>query len=135
MERVQEAQGVPRVIWCGVTGKCNAMVLELLGDSLETLYSRCNRKFSMKTVLMLAIQMLDRIEHQHENHFLHRDIKPDNFLMGVGKHSKTLYLIDMGLSKRFRDASANKHIPYRENKKLIGTHIIDGIASDVIACP
>ena len=57
------------------------MVMDLLGDSLESLYNKCGRKFSLKTVLMLAIQLIDRIEHQHNNHFLHRDIKPDNFLM------------------------------------------------------
>jgi len=52
------------------------MVMELLGHSLESLYVKCGRRFSLKTVLMLAIQLIDRIEHQHKNHFLHRDIKP-----------------------------------------------------------
>ena len=82
---------------------------------------QCARKFSLKTVTMLAIQLLHRIEHHHTHHYLHRDIKPDNFLMGLKSNAHTLYLIDMGLCKQYRDADTLTHIPYRENKKLIGT--------------
>ena len=64
---------------------------------------------------------LHRIEHHHEHHHLHRDIKPDNFLMGLRHNSHVLYLIDLGLSKRYRDPTSQEHIPYSENKKLIGT--------------
>jgi casein kinase 1 len=70
---------------------------------------------------MLAIQLLHRIEHHHTNHYLHRDIKPDNFLMGLKNNAHTLYLIDMGLCKQYREPDTLTHIPYRENKKLIGT--------------
>lgn len=97
------------------------MVMNLLGSSLESLYQKCGRKFSMKTVLMLAIQLIDRIEHQHNNHFLHRDIKPDNFLMGRGANKHTVYVIDMGLSKRFEIPETLEHIAYRDNKKFTGT--------------
>jgi serine/threonine protein kinase len=76
---------VPNVHWFGVEGDYNVMVIDLLGPSLEDLLNYCKRKFTLKTVLMLADQMLQRIEFIHSRHFLHRDIKPDNFLIGIGK--------------------------------------------------
>ena len=82
---LQGGVGVPNVHWFGVEGDYNVMVIDLLGPSLEDLLNYCKRKFTLKTVLMLADQMLQRIEFIHSRHFLHRDIKPDNFLIGIGK--------------------------------------------------
>mmetsp|Transcript_3043 Transcript_3043/g.4529 ORF Transcript_3043/g.4529 Transcript_3043/m.4529 type:complete len:380 (+) Transcript_3043:121-1260(+) len=118
---LESGTGIPNVHWCGTAGKCNVMVMDLLGESLEALYNKCQRKFSLKTILMLAIQLLDRIEHIHKCFFLHRDIKPDNFLMGRGNGKKILYAIDMGLSKRYMHPSTLEHIPYRDKKKFTGT--------------
>jgi casein kinase 1 len=63
--------------------------------------------------------MLSRIEYFHNRHFLHRDIKPDNFLMGYGKKSGRVYIVDFGLAKRY--ISKEGHIPYKEGKSLTGT--------------
>ena len=75
--------------------------MDLLGANLESLHSLCNKRFTLKTALMLADQMITRIEYVHNKHFLHRDMKPDNFLMGHGKKQHKVYLIDFGLAKRF----------------------------------
>jgi len=113
--------GVPNVHWYGVEGDYNVMVIDLLGPSLEDLFNFCDRKFSLKTVMMLADQMLNRIEYVHAKNFIHRDIKPDNFLIGLGKKANQVHLIDFGLAKKYRDPKTQQHIPYREGKNLTGT--------------
>lgn len=95
--------------------------MDLLGPSLEDLFNFCSRRFTMKTVLMLADQMISRIEFVHNKNFIHRDIKPDNFLMGIGRHCNKVFLIDFGLAKKYRDNRTRQHIMYREDKNLTGT--------------
>ncbi|KAG5514609.1 hypothetical protein RHGRI_035866 [Rhododendron griersonianum] len=113
--------GISNLKWFGVEGEYNVMVIDLLGPSLEDLFNYCNRKFTLKTVLMLADQLINRVEYVHSRGFLHRDIKPDNFLMGLGRKANQVYVIDFGLAKKYRDLQTHKHIPYRENKNLTGT--------------
>ncbi|THU59554.1 hypothetical protein C4D60_Mb07t03330 [Musa balbisiana] len=118
---LQGGTGIPNVKWFGVEGDYNVLVMDLLGPSLEDLFNFCSRKLSLKTVLMLADQMINRMEFVHSKSFLHRDIKPDNFLMGLGRRANQVYIIDFGLAKKYRDTSTHQHIPYRENKNLTGT--------------
>uniref|UniRef100_A0A251TCE2 non-specific serine/threonine protein kinase n=1 Tax=Helianthus annuus TaxID=4232 RepID=A0A251TCE2_HELAN len=105
--------GIPSIKWSGVDGEDNVLVIDLLGPSLEDLFVYCGRKFQLKTVEMLADQMITRIEYAHSKGFLHRDIKPDNFLMCLGRKAKQVYIIDFGLAKRYGAATTHLHIPYR----------------------
>ncbi|KAG9391079.1 Protein kinase domain [Carpediemonas membranifera] len=118
---LQGGVGVPYVHYYGIEGDFNVMVMDLLGPSLEDLFNICHRKLSLKTVLMLADQMITRLEYVHAKNFVHRDIKPDNFLIGMGKRQTTVHVIDFGLAKRYRDPKTHQHIPYREHKSLTGT--------------
>ena len=138
---MQGGVGIPFVKYYGCEGEYNVMVMELLGPSLEDLFNFCNRKLSLKTVLLLADQLISRIEFIHGKNFIHRDMKPDNFLMGLNKkvtmmvkmmimmmmgmnkkvgsvtkqfsQGNQVYVIDFGLAKKFRDQRTHQHIPYR----------------------
>ena len=70
---------------------------------------------------MLFNQMLLRLEFVHSRYFIHRDVKPQNFLMGLGNQSNTVFCIDFGFAKRYRDSKSGEHIAYKDNKPLIGT--------------
>ena len=113
--------GIPSVYYYGTEGDYNCMVIDMLGPSLEDLFDYCKRKFSLKTVLMVGDHMIQRLNTVHDKCFLHRDIKPDNFLMGLGKKQHIVYMIDFGLAKRYRDPRTGEHIPYRDGKSLTGT--------------
>uniref|UniRef100_A0A183U2Q6 Protein kinase domain-containing protein n=1 Tax=Toxocara canis TaxID=6265 RepID=A0A183U2Q6_TOXCA len=106
---LQGGVGIPHIRWYGSEREYNVLVMDLLGPSLEDLFNFCSRRFTMKTVLMLADQMIGRIEY------------PDNFIMGIGRHCNKLFLIDFGLAKKYRDSRTRAHIPYREDKNLTGT--------------
>ncbi|CAF4095511.1 unnamed protein product [Adineta steineri] len=114
-------QGIPKLFWFGEEGEYKCLVIELLGPSIEDLFNLCQRQFSLKTILMLVDQMILRIECFHRKFYLHRDIKPDNFLVGINKDSTKIFLIDFGLAKKFYDHRLHKHISYKEGKSLTGT--------------
>ncbi|XP_060528459.1 casein kinase I-like isoform X2 [Cylas formicarius] len=118
---LQGGVGIPHIRYFGQEREHNVLVMDLLGPSLEDLFNFCSRRFTIKTVLMLADQMICRIEFVHTKSFIHRDIKPDNFLMGIGRHCNKVFLIDFGLAKKFRDLRNRQHIMYREDKNLTGT--------------
>ena len=118
----EDVQGVPKFYGYGENMDYYYIIMQLLGPNLIELFNYCNaKKFTIGTVCMLALQMLNRIEYMHKHHYLHRDIKPENFLIGCGEKSNIIYLIDYGLSKKYKDPKTHQHIPYRENRYLTGT--------------
>ncbi|PHT39054.1 Casein kinase I isoform alpha, partial [Capsicum baccatum] len=105
---LQGGTGIPHLEWFGVEGEYRAMVIDLLGPSLEDLFYYCNRRFTLKTTLMLADQMIDRVECMHSRGFLHRGMRPENFLMGLGR--KANQAENKNLTGTPRYASVNTYL-------------------------
>lgn len=120
-DELKGGPGIPHIYWYGSEGEYNFLVMDLLGLSCEALFEKCNRNFSLKTILLMTHQMLSRIEYLHSNLYIHRDIKPENFVIGTGPKSNIIYLIDYGLCKKYRNWRTKEHIPYIEGKSLTGT--------------
>lgn len=118
--KMLKGKGIPELKGALIEGDYNVMVVSLLGPSLEDLFNTFKKKFSLQTTIMFGIQALDRLNHCYNNEFLHRDIKPDNFLIG-NTDPTTIYLIDFGLAKRFKNPKTGRHIPWKEGKNLTGT--------------
>lgn len=97
------------------------MCMELMGPSLGDLFHFCDNKFSLKTTLMIAVQLLNQIELMHKKSFIHRDVKPENFLVGLLENSSIIHVMDMGLAKRVFDPITKVHIAYKNDKSLTGT--------------
>ena len=103
--------GIIEVLSFGRNQKYNIMIQPLLGDSLYKLFLKCKKKFTLKDICLIGLQCLERIEWVHIKNLIHRDIKPDNFLMGI-KDPRIIYLIDFGLSKKYRSERTLKHIQF-----------------------
>ena len=109
----------------------HVMVMDMLGPSLEDLFMTCKRKFDLKTCCLVAQHMIKRIEKVHDERIIHRDIKPDNFLIGGSDLTKdNIYIIDFGLAKCFKN-SEGQHIPFIEGKNLTGTARYASLATHV----
>uniref|UniRef100_A0AC35U512 Non-specific serine/threonine protein kinase n=1 Tax=Rhabditophanes sp. KR3021 TaxID=114890 RepID=A0AC35U512_9BILA len=121
LDSIKNSIGFPNVHYLGPEGDYIAMIMDLLGPSLEDMFNFCNRTFSYQTVLLLGDQMLDRVQFLHNHDYLHRDLKPDNFLTGVGPKANIIYMIDFGLAKRYRELPNYKHLVYKTAKSLTGT--------------
>ncbi|EMD34930.1 hypothetical protein CERSUDRAFT_54453, partial [Gelatoporia subvermispora B] len=118
---LRDHRGFPSVCWHGDERNCSVMVMDKLGPTLDHLRHFCRGRFSFKTICMLALQMLMRIEFAHSRGILIRDIKPDNFAVGLGESRNVVYLFDFGVSKLYMDPITRKHIPFRDGRSEVGT--------------
>ena len=109
---------IPKIYNFIKTKKYHIMNMELLGKSLDKIFLECNSKFDLGTVLKLGIEFVNIMESLHESNIIHRDIKPNNFMVGLNENDK-LYIMDFGLAKIFM--KNNKHISYRTDKNIVGT--------------
>lgn len=120
--------GFPTIYWFGGHDDFKVMAFELLGPSLEDLFDFCGRRFSLKTTLMIMDQLLLRMELMHSKGMVHRDIKPRNFLMGLGMNGNEIYVTDFGLVHGYTTTCASTTAITPHQPRLIGTTRFASIA-------
>ena len=113
--------GIPKLISYGYNSEYFILIQELLGENLNQIRSSLNiDKFNIKDIAMIALQVIDRMEYIHSKNVVHRDIKPENFLIGL-KNEAFIYLIDFGISRKYRSSKTGKHIQFSLTGRLFGT--------------
>jgi serine/threonine protein kinase len=119
LARPEKVQGFAEYFCSGREGPYHCIVMELLGASLQAMQVKIGGVFTPKTTVLVAQQLLHRIEYLHSKGIVHGDIKPDNFLLGVGNKAHHLHVIDFGLSSCFWDGQ--QHRAPGRGKKFTGT--------------
>jgi serine/threonine protein kinase len=118
---LNNCKGIPTIKWFGVDTQHNYMIINLLGNTLEYLkQQQPNNTFNISLILKIGIQILELLQLIHTKGFIHRDIKPDNFLFGLNQSSTTIYIIDFGFCKTYL-THLNAHIEIKKLSGLIGT--------------
>ena len=121
LEDLRTVEGVPRLHWSGAEDGYYYLVMDLLGHSVQELFKSHGKKFSLRAIVTIGLQVLTRLEGIHNCGYLHKDVKPANCLMGTKENASFLYLIDYGLSSRYMEVSTRTHIKYKEGKSMVGT--------------
>jgi serine/threonine protein kinase len=119
LKQNENCEGIPKIYKFIDTPQFNILVMQLLGKSLDELFNENGKKFDIGTTLKLGVDIITVLEGIHNAGFIHRDIKPNNFMIGHGSDYDKLYVIDFGLSKQYM--IKNKHIALREERSLVGT--------------
>ena len=118
--------GIPKVLTFGYNKEYDILIMPLLGKTLLNIFESKNLNYEFKDICLIAIQIIERIQWVHCRKIIHRDIKPDNFLIGLND-PQIIYLIDFGLSKKYQSSVTGKHIKYTKVKKFIGTPLFGSV--------
>jgi serine/threonine protein kinase len=116
-------EGIPQIHWDGEYKNYKIFIMDLLGPSLDKFF-KIENKLSLETTIFFGEQMIRRLEYLHSKNYIHRDIKPNNFLLGSYNrkfNDNKVYIIDFGLSKEYIDKKTKKHYEYNESSKFVGT--------------
>ena len=117
---LRNGPGIPKIISFGITKYYNILIEPLLGTNLYNLFNQNNKQFTLKDICLISLQCLTQFEFIHSKGIIHCDIKPENYTIGE-KDERIIYLIDFGLSKKYRSDKTKNHIQFRLTKTMIGT--------------
>ena len=121
LQNLDQEKGFPKVKDLVVNSSNEILIMSLLGPNLHKLHQEAGGHFSLKTILMIGLQILKRIEVLHSKGFLHRDLKPENIVIGSNNENiDIIHLIDFGLTTPYID-ELGRHIPFSKKSHVVGT--------------
>ena len=112
--------GFPKLITFGHIQKYNILIESLLDKSLHTIFLKTKTLCSIEDLCLIGLQLLDRLEWIHSKNIIYRDVKPENFLIGINDPN-VIYVVDFGLCKKYRSSKTGKHILPKLTGKFNGT--------------
>ncbi|KAK1263860.1 Casein kinase I isoform delta-like [Acorus gramineus] len=112
--------GLPWVHYKGRQGDYYILVMDMLGPSLWDVWNSVGQAMSPNMVACIAVEAISILEKLHMKGFVHGDVKPENFLLGQPgtPDEKKLYLIDLGLASRWKDATSGQHVVYDQRPDI-----------------
>ena len=116
----KNVQSIPRVNQYSQTREYRYLSMQMLGPSIFDLVKFCGGKLSIKSTLLLGKSILKVLEELHDNRVIHRDIKPGNMTIGLGKNTNQIHVIDFGLDDFYTDHK-HRHVPMGQTEKFLGT--------------
>ncbi|CAD8063348.1 unnamed protein product [Paramecium sonneborni] len=119
LDELKKLPGIPKIIWAGNEHNHNCLVMQLLGRDLSY-HLKALKRFSLKCVVNISLQIIQIIEGVHKKGIIHRDMKPENVMTGKDFEQNSIFLADFGIAKFYRDANGT-HVPFKENKSFVGT--------------
>ncbi|KAG2130924.1 putative casein kinase [Suillus bovinus] len=135
LRQLGDTVGIPHVHWFGREDSYDALVLDCLGQSLESLFKAYQHSFSHNTIVFIAPQLVCHLQYIHSKHFIHCDLKPDNILIRTGKDAHKIFLVDFGISKQYRCPRTHLHIAFKQTASLTGTPAFTSINSTIVYLP
>ncbi|KAJ6349458.1 hypothetical protein OIU77_006938 [Salix suchowensis] len=126
--------GIPWVHYKGRQGDFYILVMDILGPSLWDVWNSLGQSMSPNMAACIAVEAISILEKLHIKGFVHGDVKPENFLLGQpgSADEKKLYLIDLGLASRWKDASSGQHVDYDQRPDVFRETIREGCHGRVI---
>ena len=112
--------GIPKLITFGCNKNYDILIESLLGKTLFEIFIKYKKPCDLINTCLIAIQLIERLEFIHSKNFIYRDVKPENFIIGI-KDPDVVYIIDFGLCKKYRSSKTGKHLQQRNTKKICGT--------------
>ncbi|KAG1904189.1 putative serine/threonine-protein kinase vrk [Suillus fuscotomentosus] len=127
LKHLEGGIGIPCALWFGRESTYHALILDLLGPSLHSLFLSHSQKFSLETVINLGDQLLSCLKYVHSHNYIHGEIKPQNIVLGLGNTRHTTFIIDFSITKEFWNMSTSVHILFHQGQCLTGTPTFESI--------